>query len=187
MKRAWLYLLGAILFVGLVSASGLIFYYAVVGDERYTTNVWSVLFGWQWLYLGAASAMVLVLAIIKHNWRLMRAALTIIGSLLILLLPAQFIYSNRIYITGDGGPAGPDMSCLVWHKSLISGAYGHHIYSLCTLMSMPSLNKFIIDWSGDAGQTDDSGTYYVTLVMNELIIIGGLALALRQLRPKTKS
>jgi hypothetical protein len=175
----------AVLIAAIVT--GIIFYHTVVGND--STNIFSVIFGWQWIYLAVISIAVLVVASIKRNKRLAWAAGIIAASLAIVLIPARFVEFSRIYITGDGGPAGPEFACLVWDNSKInlrSGAYSDS-FGLCTVMSIPSYNKFLIDRSRNADQLDATGTYYVMLGLNEMVLLGGGLLAYKKLGTKTLS
>jgi hypothetical protein len=167
--------------------SGFIFYKAIVGDD--STNIFSVIFGWQWIYLSIISIALLVFALIKKSKPLRTAALIIIVSLVTVVIPARIIEASRIYITGDGGPSGPHFACLVWDNSSVnlrSGAYEDN-FGLCTLMSIPTFNKFIIDRSRNADQLDSSPTYYLMLVANETIIVGAVYLASKKLTGKTRA
>ncbi|MEO6761702.1 MAG: hypothetical protein ABI220_05025, partial [Candidatus Saccharimonadales bacterium] len=113
----------------------------------------------------------------------------ILVSLVLVLVPARLVESSRIYITGEGGPAGPEFGCLVWdnnYLNLRSGAYEGSL-GLCTLMSIPSYNKFLIDRSPNADQLDASTTYYIMLAINEAILVGGSYLAYRKLTVKSKT
>ena len=165
--------------------SGLAFYFNVVfNSDISNTNPLSVIFGWQWFYLFVASVVVLILAIARQSKQLLKASATILISLLIVFVPAQFIFSKGLYITGDGGPAGPDFNCLVWKEfstNSLTNTY-HRGIGLCSLMSIPSFNKFLIDRSQNADQTDNSASYYTMLVINEAVLVGGLILARRSMK-----
>lgn len=165
-------------FLTAVLISGLLFYHLIVGEE--STNVWSILFGWQWFYLATASIVVLVISIVKKKPQLRGVVVPIIFSLAAVLLSAQYVYSSRLYITSEGGPAGPDMNCLIWDEPFISGAYSNNSFTLCTLMSMPSFNKFLIDQRLFADSTDSSATYYAMLFINEVVVIGSFILGFRK-------
>lgn len=167
--------------------SGIIFYKTVVGND--STSIFSVIFGWQWIYLCITALATFFIATFTKKKKLAIASGIILVSLAILLIPARLVESSRLYITGEGGPAGPEFACLVWDNSNInlkSGAYSDSL-GLCTLMSIPSYNKFLIDRSRDADQLDASATYYIMLGINELIILGGGFLAYRRLATKTLS
>jgi hypothetical protein len=167
--------------------TGTIFYHIVVGNN--STNIFSVIFGWQWIYLTVICVAVLIVAIIKSKQRLAWAAGIIAASLAIVLIPARLVESSRIYITGDGGPAGPEFACLVWDNSnlnLRSGAYSDSL-GLCTVMSIPSYNKFLIDRSRYADQLDATGTYYAMLGLNEIVLLGGGLLSYKKFGTKTLS
>lgn len=167
--------------------SGVVFYKTVVGDD--STNILSVLFGWQWIYLCISSLIALFVAIFTNRKKLIIASGIMLFSLALVLIPARFVESSRMYITGDGGPAGPEFACLIWDNSSInlrSGAYSDSL-GLCTVMSIPSYNKFLIDRSRDADQFDATATYYIMLGANQLIIVSGGWLAYKKLASKTPS
>jgi len=166
--------------------TGVIFYQLVVG--KYSgTNILSVMFGWQWLYLAAAGLLMLIFALVKKRRPLAIAALIVLVSLAAVFVPARIVATTGIYITGDGGPTGPRFSCLVWDRPNIGVEYDSAPWNdTCTLMSIPSYNKFLIDQRQDADQEDASSTYYAMFLINEVSIISGLWLANRRLTRQTK-
>ncbi len=175
----------AVLVVAIVT--GIIFYNVVVGNG--STNIFSVIFGWQWIYLAVISIAVLIVAPIKRNRRLAWAGGIMAVSLALVLIPARLVESSGMYITGEGGPAGPEFACLVWNDpniTLHNGSYGNNL-GLCTVLSIPSYNKFLIDRSRDADQLDATPTFYMMLAVNEIIILGGGLLARRRLTSKSVS
>lgn len=167
--------------------TGVIFYRTVVGAN--STNILSVLFGWQWIYLSITGLIILLIALVTKRKKLVIAAGIMLVTLAIPLVSARIIESNRLYITGEGGPAGPTFACLVWDNSaaiLRSGVYSDSL-GLCTLMSIPSYNKFLIDRSREADQGDVSASYYLMAGIHQLVIIGGFLLATRSLVAKNIS
>lgn len=174
--------------------TGFIFYFTVVNTDSFfyalavslnsTTNIFSVLFGWQWIFLAIGAVILLVKSLKKRNKACRQAALIVLASLAIVLVPAQIIYYKVSYITGEGGPSGPDFACLIWDNSdpyLLDAQEGTLMPSSCTFMSIPSFNKFLIDRSYAADQTDASPSYYTMLLINEAILVGGIVLAARRL------
>jgi carbon starvation protein CstA len=166
--------------------TGVIFYQLVVG--KYSgTNILSVMFGWQWLYLAAAGLTMLIVALIKKRRSLAIAALIILASLAAVFVPARIIATTGLYITGDGGPTGPRFHCLVWDRPNIGIEYDSPPWNdTCTLMSIPSYNKFLIDQRPDADQEDASPTYYAMFFVNEVSIVSGLWLANKRLTRRIK-
>jgi|GEM_PF-5281802 len=171
-------------FGGLTIVSGLAFYFGIVRNpDVASTNPLSIIFGWQWIYLFLASVIMLIFAIRKHDKRLLKGVIIIFITLFIVFVPAQFIFSNGLYITGDGGPAGPEFNCLVWNRGSTksyTNIYNRDI-GLCSLMSIPSFNKFLIDRNRDADQTDGSISYYAMLAINEALVVSGLIIARRKI------
>jgi hypothetical protein len=172
-----------ILVNALAVVSGVVFYKKFVGEE--STPLLSVIFGWQWLYFAVLSSVALVVAFISKNKRLAGVAATIIVALLVLYIPARIVESSRIYITGDGGPSGPQLACLLWNAndSTVS-AISQNSFGACTLFSIPSYNKFLIDRSPEADQLESTPTYYAMLLVNEAALLGALYYAHKKVTAK---
>ncbi|HEX8182675.1 MAG TPA: hypothetical protein VF575_03675 [Candidatus Saccharimonadales bacterium] len=164
----------AIIFMAAI-ITGIVFYNAAIGDD--STNIFSVIFGWQWLYLAIFSFIILLGAALSKRKNSYTIPGVILISLTIVFLPARLVESSHLYVTGGAGPSGPHFACLTWKNSAInlrSGAYGDNL-GLCTLMSIPSYNKFLIDRSIDADSTYATATasYYTMLAINQMIILVG--------------
>ena len=167
---------------------GFAFYFTVVNTDSFfdalvtslhsTTNIFSILFGWQWVLLTAGAVTLLVQGFRKNDKACRQAALIVLASLAAVLISAQIVYSRSLYITAaEGGPAGPDFNCMVWDEMSIYASDT----PLCTVMSIPSFNKFLIDRSYTADQSDTSASYYTMFLINEAVLLGGIALAARRL------
>ena len=164
---------------------GLVFYFAEVGKD--STNVFSVLFGTQWLLLAIISVVLLAVACRRKSKPLLLAGAMLIASLVIVMVPAQIVLARGMYVAWQGEPDGPLFNCLLWNnQSLPTGVTpgadtAQNSFGLCTIMSIPSLNKFLIDRSSNAPLSDGSLTYYLMFGFNEAILVGGIALSRRKL------
>jgi hypothetical protein len=158
------------------------YYTKVVGSES-GTNIFSVYFGWQWLCMFVTAIGLIIYSLTHRRKYLLKPALITLAGLMLVFVSARVIYQTRFYITGDGGPAGPEFSCIVWKDAKASGEYDETLGLRgvpCTFMSMPSYNKFLIDYRVNADQSDNSLTYYVTLLINEATVLAGIIYAYRK-------
>lgn len=159
--------------------AALVFYHVVVEQQFETTNFWSVFFGWQVLFVGIAALVAGYRLIQKKTIRRFAVPLVIIAaSLALVIIPSWVSRSTRLYLTGEGGPAGPEMNCLMWEKTGVFSTYDATWDASCGLMSIPSFSKFWIDQRREADQTDASSSYYVTFAVDEYILLTGVVAAL---------
>jgi hypothetical protein len=169
----------------LIVLSSVFFYYGVVGPQKEgitsATNPLSIFFGWQWLYLLLASIILAIRAFRKHNRRLIKAAMIVVVSLLLVGIPAFVVWQTRYFVKGEG-PSGPEFDCLIWDRDPIPKFLPHTLYydskdNLCIVMSIPSFNRFLIDRKANAYHDGPRVYYYSMLLINEIVLIGGVTAA----------
>lgn len=172
-------------FWGLIILSSIVFYYGVVGEQKEgfstPTNPLSIFFGWQWFYLLLVSIILAMCAFKKHNNRLIKAVMIVIISLLLVGVPAFVVWETGYFSKGDR-PDGPEFDCLIWKRNPVPHFLPHRLYydsqdNLCVLMSIPSLNRFLIDRKADAYHDGPRIYYYSMLLINEVVIIGGVIIS----------